>query len=77
MHATSSKRSEDKCYFGNKCVLSPEFVKGTVNGDSFYDFLRGTLIPMMQPFNGTNAHSVLIMDNCSVHHMSEVKDLLA
>ena len=57
-------------------VLATEFVKGTVNGDRFYDFLRGTLIPMMQPFNGTNAHSVMIMDNCSVHHVSEVKDLL-
>ena len=48
---------------------------GTVNGDRFYDFLKGTLIPMMQPFYGLNSHSVLIMDNCSVHHVSEVRQL--
>lgn len=31
---------------------------------------------MMQPFNGTNSHSVLIMGNCSIHHVSEVRELL-
>ena len=35
-----------------------------------------SLIPNMMPFNGTNPHSVIIMDNCSVHHVSEVKSLL-
>ena len=30
----------------------------------------------MMPYNGTNPHSVLILDNCSVHHIHEVKDLL-
>ena len=24
------------------------------------------------PYNGTNAHSVVIMDNCSIHHVPEV-----
>ena len=24
------------------------------------------------PFNGTNHHSVVIMDNCSIHHIDEV-----
>ena len=31
---------------------------------------------MMQPFNGTKSHSVLIMDNCSIHHVSEVRERL-
>ena len=53
MHAPSSKSSEDNAI----SVISSEGVlatEGTVNGDRFYDFLRG----MMQPFNGTNAHSI-------------------
>ena len=30
----------------------------------------------MMPFNWTNPHSILILDNCSVHHIPEVKHLL-
>jgi hypothetical protein len=51
-------------------------MSGTVNRDCFYDFLRGKLIPMMLPFNGVNTHSVLIMDNCAIHHVSKVQQLL-
>ena len=29
---------------------------------------------MTQPFPGQN--SIIIMDNCSIHHIQEVKDLL-
>ena len=30
----------------------------------------------MMAFDGINPRSVVIMDNCSVHHVSEVKQLL-
>ena len=50
-------------------VLATELMTGTVNGDHFYGFLRGTLIPIMQPFEFT------FSDNCSVHHVSEVRQL--
>ena len=56
--------------------MATELITGTVNGDCFYDFLRGTLIPLMLPFNGINSHSVLIMDNCAVHHASKVRQLV-
>lgn len=49
---------------------------GTVNGDVFSDFIKGTLIPNMLPYDGFNPTSVVIMDNCSVHHVDEVKKLL-
>ena len=49
---------------------------GTVDGSNFFDFLRGKLIPEMQPFDGESKHSILIVDNCSIHHVQEVKDLL-
>lgn len=57
-------------------ILATEIKTGTVNGERFFDFIRGTLLPLMKPFNGTNSHSVMILDNCSVHHVQEVTDLL-
>ena len=55
-------------------LLCYEFNNGTTNGDKFYDFIRGSMIAEMQPFPGEN--SVLIMDNCSIHHIQEVKNIL-
>ena len=57
-------------------MIALELVSGAVNGDIFFDFVSSSLIPMMMPFNGINSRSVLIMDNCSVHHVNEVKSLL-
>ena len=47
-----------------------------VNGDVFEDFMRTTLLPILMPFNGTNSHSVVIMDNCSVHHLERVLEMI-
>ena len=55
-------------------LICYELLTGTTNGEIFYDFIRGSLIPEMQPFPGKN--SVLVMDNCSIHHITPVKDLL-
>ena len=57
-------------------ILALDLVTGTVSGSDFFDFLLMTLIPNMMPFNGTNPHSIIIMDNCSVHHIAEVRYLL-
>ena len=57
-------------------LLTVELTKATVNGDNFFDFIRGTLIPHMRPFDGVSPHSILIMDNCSVHHVNEVREVL-
>ena len=40
----------------------------------FYEFARGSLIPNL-PFNGQNSKSVVIMDNCSIHHVDCVEQL--
>ena len=56
-------------------LLALELKKGTNNGDAFYDFVRGSLIPNMLPFNGQNPRSIAILDNCSIHHVQAVLDL--
>ena len=57
-------------------VIAVEIVTGSVNGENFIDFLRDGLIPHMMPFDDRNPNSTLMMDNCSVHHVHEVIDLL-
>jgi len=39
----------------------------------FFDFSRAALIPEMLPFDGPNPKSIVIMDNCPIHHVQEVK----
>jgi len=34
------------------------------------------LVPHRQPFNGVNAHSVVILDNASIHHAGRVVDTI-
>ena len=60
----------------NERVLALELTQGTVDSFKFFDFLRGKLIPEMEMFDGINKHSVLVVDNCAIHHVQEVKDLL-
>ena len=38
--------------------------------------MRGSLIPNMNPFDGISSKSIVVMDNCSVHHTQEVQDEL-
>ena len=38
----------------------------------FTAFVQTHLLPQLMPYNGTNPHSVVIMDNCSIHHVPEV-----
>ena len=42
---------------------------------SFFDFVRGSLLPNLLPFDGANPRSVVIMDNLAVHHTQEIIDL--
>ena len=57
-------------------IIAKDFLQGTCSGEEYFDFLRGSLIPQMLPFDGINPNSILIMDNCSVHHTDEVTGLL-
>ena len=57
-------------------IIATELFHGTLNGDRFLDFLRGGLIPEMLPFDGSSPRSVLVLDNCSVHHVSSALEVL-
>ena len=54
-------------------ILALEVKNGTIDGE---DFIRGILIPQMLPFDGQNPHSILVLDNCTIHHISEVREVL-
>jgi transposase len=53
-------------------LLECELVTGSVNGNKFLEFVQGSLIPQMLPFDGINQRSIAVLDNCSVHHIPEV-----
>ena len=57
-------------------LLEVELSTGTTSADKFADFVRGSLIPNMQPFDGMNHNSIVIMDNCKIHHSNIVQKLL-
>ena len=41
--------------------------EGTTNGDTFTTFLENNILQIMQPFNGSNPRSILVLDNASIH----------
>lgn len=50
--------------------------EANVNGTRFVHFIEECLLPLLKPFNGLNFHSVVIMDNASIHHINEVAELI-
>ena len=53
-------------------ILDVKMVRGTTGGDQFYEFVQTHLLPHLMPYDGSNPHSVVILDNCTVHHVPEV-----
>ena len=42
----------------------------------FLDFVRKSLLSILMPFDGLNEHSVVILDNASIHHMDCVVETI-
>lgn len=57
-------------------LLDCYITEGTVNGEVFYHFVQHTLLPHLNAYDGTNPNSVVILDNCSIHHLADVIDLI-
>ena len=53
-------------------LLDVKTFQGTANGETFYNFVQTHLLPHLMPYNGINPHSVVVLDNCSIHHVVEV-----
>jgi transposase len=47
---------------------APLIVKSSINGDMFKEWLASSVLPQMQPF--PNRRSILVIDNCSTHHVA-------
>ena len=54
-------------------LLDVHISTGTTNGDIFYNFVEKYPLPQL---NGTNPHSIVIMDNCSIHHIREIVSMI-
>ena len=59
-------------------ILDCKTVKHTVNGDTFYEFMQVKVFPhlMIMTFDGMNPHSVLVMDNCSIHYIGGIAEMV-
>ena len=43
---------------------------------SYYNFVCTMLVPILNPFDGQNTNSVVIMDNASIHHTDSVVSMI-
>ena len=64
------------CTMSLEGILTCNLVRGVVDGEKFLDFIDKCVMPTLMPFNGTNPSSIVIMDNCAIHHVPEVTDLI-
>ena len=71
LHIRGERVSAIACMSMNG-LLDVQVLHGTTDGETCYDFVQTHLLPHLLPFNGENCHSVVIMDNCSIHHIPEV-----
>jgi len=55
-------------------VIHHHITHGSFDGDTFQDFLIG-LLKVMKPYPAES--SVLVMDNCAIHHVEGVAELCA
>lgn len=56
-------------------IIAVQFTKDNVDGNVFYDFVRSCLIPNMHQYDGITPKSIVVLDNCSIHHVFEVTEL--
>ena len=52
------------------------YSQGSVGAEKFTKFVEECLLPQLQPFNGTSARSVVILDNASIQHAEGIVDLI-
>jgi len=55
-------------------IITHDIIPGSVTSDRFLQFLRELVIPLTNPYPGPR--SVLILDNCNIHHSEKVRALV-
>ena len=65
LFAISYKGSKSLCYSShfNRWIFRHRFYYGFSEQRNINDFVRGSLIPEMLPFDGINSKSIAIIDN--------------
>ncbi|CAK5283695.1 unnamed protein product [Mycena citricolor] len=57
-------------------LMAVDAVEGSFDGDLFVQFIAQSVLPNMNPYSPGTEHSVLVLDNCSIHHTEELEDLV-
>ena len=55
-------------------IITYDVIPGPVTSARFVEFLRELVIPLTNPYPGPR--SVLVLNNCSIHHSEEVRALV-
>ncbi|KAK7434017.1 hypothetical protein VKT23_020416 [Stygiomarasmius scandens] len=57
-----------------KGYIAARVGEGSLDSYDFFDFITEDVIPKMKPF--PDEHSVLVLDNCRIHHTETLQDVL-
>ena len=57
-------------------VIDCDLVEGGVNGSVFYTYVEKFLLPNLMTFDGKNPQSIVILDNCSIHHIQDTVQMI-
>ena len=57
-------------------ILDVKFAFGSIDGETFSQFIEFHLLPHLLPFDGINPNSIVVMDNASVHYNYKVAELI-
>ena len=57
-------------------LLDVHVTERSTNEELFEEFLLRCLMPSLNPFNGFNHRSVVVMDNLSVHKTQDICDMI-
>ena len=61
------KRMSSIAIMSTKGIEDVDIYEGCINGEIFTNFIARSLVPILQPFDGKNPASVVVMDNASIH----------
>lgn len=59
----------------NHGIEDAYIVESTVNFEVFLTFIQPCLLPIIQPFDGGNPRSIVVLENASIRHVEEAVKL--